>query len=389
MKKHPLSPVSSGSSRIPSLDGLRAVSISMVLASHAAISVSALANRPLLSYTIFNGNRGVSVFFVISGFLITSLLLKEEQVTGKISTKDFYIRRVFRILPPFWVFLAAVALLWKLGTIETSWASLGIAFTFLRDFVRGDWWTGHSWSLSIEEQFYLLWPAALVLLGRRKSLWTALGLIVAAPAIRVLSHMLITGKSGSIENFMFHMRVDSLMFGCALAMVYKTQWFARIAERILKWPIMLAALGFFSFVSGYLNYRFQGYYMLPFGYTLESIAISYLLLYFVTKPASMGGRLLNAKPLVHAGLISYSLYLWQQLFLTPSLQAPNHWSASILGTFPFNLLATFLAAELSWQLVEKPALKLRRRFEHARTSESESNRDQLRVLPRDSAEIAS
>lgn len=235
-------------------------------------------------------------FFVISGFLITSLLLKEEQVTGKISIRDFYIRRVFRILPPFWVFLAVVALLWELGTIETSWASLGIAFAFLRDFVRGDWWTGHSWSLSIEEQFYLLWPAALVLLGRRKSLWTALGLIVAAPVIRVLSHVLITGKLGPIENFMFHMRVDSLMLGCALAMVYKTQSFARIAERILKWPGMLAALGFFLFVSGYLNYRFQGYYMLPFGYTLESIAISYLLMYFVTKTASVGTRLLNELP---------------------------------------------------------------------------------------------
>jgi peptidoglycan/LPS O-acetylase OafA/YrhL len=376
-------------SRIPSLDGLRAISISMVLASHGAMSISALANRPLLSYTIFNGNRGVSVFFVISGFLITSLLLKEEQVTGKISIRDFYIRRVFRILPPFWVFLAVVALLWELGTIETSWASLGIAFAFLRDFVRGDWWTGHSWSLSIEEQFYLLWPAALVLLGRRKSLWTALGLIVAAPAIRVLSHVLITGKLGPIENFMFHMRVDSLMFGCALAMVYKTQSFARIAERILKWPGMLAALGFFLFVSGYLNYRFQGYYMLPFGYTLESIAITYLLIYFVTKTASVGARLLNTKLLVHVGLISYSLYLWQQLFLTPPLEAPNRWSASILGTFPFNLLAAFLAAELSWQLVEKPALKLRSRFEDARISKPESNVDELGVLPADSAEIAS
>lgn len=354
----------------------------MVLASHGAMSISALANRPLLSYTIFNGNRGVSVFFVISGFLITSLLLKEEQVTGKISIRDFYIRRVFRILPPFWVFLAVVALLWELGTIETSWASLGIAFAFLRDFVRGDWWTGHSWSLSIEEQFYLLWPAALVFLGRRKSLWTALGLIVAAPAIRVLSHVLITGKLGPIENVMFHMRVDSLMFGCALAMVYKTQSFARTAERILKWPGMLAALGFFLFVSGYLNYRFQGYYMLPFGYTLENIAISYLLIYFVTKTASVGARLLNTKLLVHVGLISYSLYLWQQLFLTPLV------SASILSKFPFNLAAAFLAAELSWQGVEKPALEVRRRFERARSPRPESDLDKLRVLPKESAEIA-
>ena len=360
----------------------------MVLAAHLAGRLNALKNHPLLVYTIFNGNRGVSVFFVISGFLITSLLLKEE-VTGRISIRDFYVRRVFRILPPFWVFLAVVAVLWKSGAIETSWANLGIAFTFLRDYIGGDWWSGHSWSLSVEEQFYLLWPAALVLIGRRRSFWIASGLIIAAPAIRVLSHVLLTRKLGPIENFMFHMRVDSLMFGCALAMVYKNPRFARIAERILKWPGMLAALVFFFLVSGYLNQRFQGYYMLPFGYTLESLAISYLLLYFVTKPGSIGGRVLNAKPLVHIGLISYSLYLWQELFLTPLLEAPNQWSGSILGRFPSNLIAVLLAAELSWQFVEKPALKARRMFERPKSARPELDLDKLKVQPTDSAEIAS
>jgi Acyltransferase family len=125
MKNHSLSAASNGTLRIPSLDGLRAISISMVLAAHVAGSIPALANRPLLVYTIFNGNRGVSVFFVISGFLITSLLLKEE-VTGKISIRDFYVRRVFRIPPPFWVFLAVVAVLWKSGQLKRVgpiWAS--------------------------------------------------------------------------------------------------------------------------------------------------------------------------------------------------------------------------------------------------------------------------
>ena len=190
-------------SRIPSLDGLRAISIRMVLAAHVAGSIPALENRPLLIYTIFNGNRGVSVFFVISGFLITSLLLKEEPLTGKISIRDFYIRRVFRILPPFWAFLVVVGVLWKSGTIETSWANLGIAFTFLRDYISGDWWTGHSWSLSVEEQFYLLWPAVLVFIGRRRSLSIASGLIVVAPAIRVLSHVLVTGKLEPMKTSCF------------------------------------------------------------------------------------------------------------------------------------------------------------------------------------------
>lgn len=180
--------------RIPSLDGLRAISITMVLAGHAASGISVLRDHPLLSYTLFNGNRGVSVFFVISGFLITSLLLEEQGLTGRISLRNFYVRRAFRILPPFWVFLIGVVLFWKLGVFATQWHYLAVSFTFLRDYIAGDWWTGHSWSLSVEEQFYLLWPATLVLIGRRKSLWLASLLIFAAPVTRVLSHLFVTAK---------------------------------------------------------------------------------------------------------------------------------------------------------------------------------------------------
>lgn len=355
----------------------------MVLAGHAASGIPALRNHPLIDYTIFNGNRGVSVFFVISGFLITSLLLQEEQRCGKISLRDFYIRRAFRILPPFWVFLAGVVLFWKLGVFETSWGNLGVAFAFLRDYVGGNWWTGHSWSLSVEEQFYLLWPATLVSAGRRRSLWIASGLILFAPAIRVVSHVFVTGKIGPLENCMFHTRMDSLMFGCVLAMVHKIALFDKFARRILSWPVMLVALCFFLFVSGYLNQRFQGYYMLPFGYTLESIAISYLLLYFVRRPKSIGGAILNSRLLVHIGLISYSLYLWQQLFLTDLL------SSSIIGKFPFNLIFAFMAAELSWTFVEQPALRFRRRFEQTKSARLEADLEPVTALAGDSAQIAS
>jgi peptidoglycan/LPS O-acetylase OafA/YrhL len=378
-----------GESRIPSLDGLRAISITMVLASHGAASIPVLAKHPLLLYTAFNGNRGVSVFFVISGFLITSLLLKEERSTGTVSLKGFYIRRAFRILPPFWFYLATLVVLWKLGAIHTSWADLRNAVIFVRDYTIGDWWTGHSWSLSVEEQFYLLWPAALVLSGTRRAKWIALSLIAAAPAVRILSQLFLASKIGHDQTFMFHMRVDTLMFGCALAMLYKTPWFTRIASRVLTWPGVLIALFHFGFLSGYLMNRFQGYYLLTVGYTLDGVAISYLLLYFVTRPASLGGRILNSRMFVHVGLISYSLYLWQQLLLTPPQDALARSIAPVLGTFPFNLLLAVLAAELSWKLVEKPALNLRRQFEGARSSKQEVDVQAVTILPADPAELAS
>jgi peptidoglycan/LPS O-acetylase OafA/YrhL len=112
-------------------------------------------------------------------------------------------------------------------------------------------------------------------------------------------------------------------------------------------------------------------------------------LYFVTKPETVGGRILNSRLLVHIGLISYSLYLWQELFFGPPIDAPNHWSATFLGKFPLNLAAAFLAAELSWQMVEKPALRLRRKFERANSSRQAPEQDTLTLLSADSTEIAS
>lgn len=342
-------------SRIPSLDGLRAISIGMVLLAHSGSSIAILESHPVFFYTVGNGNRGVSVFFVISGFLITSLLLKEEQRKGRISLSDFYVRRALRILPPFYVFLVCLVLAWKFGQIDTNWRSLGISFAFIRDYFGGDWWTGHTWSLSVEEQFYLLWPMTLALWGRSSAKRIALFLIASAPVVRVAFHILVGRQQGGLENFMLHMRVDGLMFGCALALYNKDERFEKFVEKVLSWPVMLAAVGFLAFGSGILTQHFQGYYLLPFGYTLENLAITYVIVYFVKRPLSFGGRLLNSKLLVHIGLISYSLYLWQEPFLTPNL------NVSLSGQFPFNWMCAFVAAELSWRLIEKPALKLKQR----------------------------
>ncbi len=332
------------------------------------MGVPAINRHPFLWYTILSGDRGVSVFFVISGFLITSLLLQEERITGNISLRNFYIRRAFRILPPFWIFLASLVVLWQFGALQTSWASVAVAFAFLRDYISGDWWTGHIWSLSVEEQFYLFWPATLVFIGRRRSLFIALTLILFAPAIRVLSEIFMSNL-GYRQMWMFHVRVDGLMCGCVGAMIFRNPRFAKSLDRILKWPGMLSAVFFLFVLSGYLTQRYEGSYFFTFGFTLESIAILYLLLYFVSKPGSIGGRVLNAKALVHIGSISYSLYLWQQLWLSPAGIVPYRWSTSMLGKLPLNLIATFLAAECSWNLVERPLLKFRRRFENTKTPE--------------------
>jgi peptidoglycan/LPS O-acetylase OafA/YrhL len=329
--------------RIPSLDGLRALSIALVLAGH---SIPTNQWNWFLWKIIGNGDLGVSIFFVISGFLITSLLLDEHSKTGGISLKTFYARRAFRILPPFYVFLFIVMLLRMAGVVDFSLQGWLSALLFVRDYWKvPDWWTTHTWSLSIEEQFYLLWPACLAWAGLARSRKVAVALIAAAPAIRILCHVLLPNV-GWQEQHMFHMRVDSLMIGCAAAMFYDQLHF--------KWKWVGPAMIFLFVGSPYLLTRFHGYYLLPFGYSLDNPAIAYLLLYVVRNPGSVSGRVLNNRAIAHIGVISYSLYLWQQLFL-------GKWY------FPWGVLGAFMAAELSWRIIERPALRLRDRVVKART----------------------
>ena len=341
--------------RIPSLDGLRAVSISMVLLAHGLGSMPHWMQRwPRLLGFLANGNRGVSVFFVISGFLITSLLLRERAKTGSVSLRNFYLRRFFRIVPPFYTYLLCLLLLGGVGFLVVHPTSFLSAAFFVKDYVgEGEWWTGHSWSLSIEEQFYLLWPAALVLLRPERARKVALGIVFAAPVIRVISHALLH-HLGPAEEFMFHVRMDGLMLGCLLALYEGAPLLEKVVAR--SGFLSVAGIAFLALGAPYLSMRFGGWYTFPFGYSVEYCVIAVVLLYVVRNPSARVAAVLNNRLVVHVGVISYSLYLWQQLFLTGLNRT---WT----GAVPFSFLCCFAAAELSWRLVERPALRMRARLE--------------------------
>jgi len=349
-------PIRSGE-RLPSLDGIRAISIAMVVLGHAKHTFPTWMHPDANWWDIVGtGSRGVSIFFVVSGFIITTLLLREHHTEGTISLRAFYVRRCFRILPPFYLFLACLAVSWELGWIELGWRSLLASATFVRDYVNpNDWWTGHSWSLSVEEQFYLLWPAGLVLFGSRRMKEIAMQLIVVAPALRLLTLFFLPHSTEPI-GLMFHMRIDGLMCGCVLALMRAEPDFAQRCRRLLVWPLAALAAILLFVVSTSLFWHYREIYWLVIGSSLENACISYLLLYTVEIPQSLAGRVLNLPVVAHVGQISYSLYLWQQVFLTVL-------NTSVLGHFPLNLIAAFGAAELSWWLVEKPSLALRHRVQ--------------------------
>jgi peptidoglycan/LPS O-acetylase OafA/YrhL len=309
-----------------------------------------------------HGHLGVYMFFVLSGYLITYLLRKEWEAHTRISLRNFYARRVLRIFPAFYGYLAVLAFLTAMGTLSIAWTQFLSAGLFAWNYKHiwdhasgaGNWFLGHLWSLSLEEQFYLLWPVTLLVVGMRRAAVVPVVLILFLPLLRVVTYFLWPEARGQLP-MMVHTSADRLMFGCLLAL-----WDGRPRlERTMQvcrhpvWAIL--ATGFLILVSPALLRHFGGAYNLPIGQTLDGLLIAFLVAWLLRNSGCFASRLLNSQPLVCIGVLSYSLYLWQQLFLTPL-------NKSWTGLFPLNLFCAFGAAALSYYAVELPTLRLRRFF---------------------------
>jgi peptidoglycan/LPS O-acetylase OafA/YrhL len=342
------------SRNIPSLDGLRAISILLVIVAHSSQSFAQWIRIPAGSLLLF-AHTGVSVFFVISGFLITSLLLKELHATGAISLKRFYVRRAFRIFPPFYLYLAIIFALALAGVFHTPLRAFFFAAIYTSNyyFGPGGGFVGlqHIWSLSVEEQFYLLWPAALLLLGKRRAVYLAGFLILISPLSRVATYFALAPEHRAMVDRMFHSSVDTIMFGCLLALLWQNDGFnRRLRSWINPWS-MAGSVLFLFLLDPLLDHCFRGGYDLTIGMTLEGIGICLITLYVVRFPQTVPGRILNTPVLRHIGLISYSLYLWQNILTG---EADKY--------FPLNVAAILACAEISYWAVERPSLRLRDRL---------------------------
>lgn len=350
--------------QIPSLDGVRALSVVLVIVMHTLQRRSLTHHVPLPYYVLGNGGMGVFIFFVISGYLITTLLLREREKTSRISLKSFYVRRAFRILPPLYWYILFLTVLWLTGHLPgMNRRELITALTFTRNYVPhvGLWAMEHFWSLCIEEQFYLIWPMLLVLCvvhrrgsdGRRIASRIAVGVILVEPFVRMLSFRFLP----SFHNpGAFHMQADGLMFGALGALQQGHERFERIYLKATRMPWLLPVLLFF--VSGALGVKFQNYWNLTIGITINGFLILMWLLWLTRNPASVSGRIFNQPAIAWVGRLSYSLYIWQTFFL-------HYRSIEVFGrdgwwnTFPTNWLCILAAAIFSYYCVERPSLRLR------------------------------
>ncbi len=344
--------MSASAKRIPSLDGIRAVSISLVIICHFARDVGWGDRFDL-------GSLGVRIFFVISGYLITGLLLKELAQDGRISLIRFYFRRALRIFPAFYFYLGCMLLIGAFGWVELTFRQALPALTYTSNYFVPTLQrtVAHTWSLATEEQFYLIWPAALALVGRRRGLLVLLTLLVAAP---LSSHFLSSRLHYAVPAF-FN---EPIGIGCLLALTRARLHASSLYRRFvhtqlgLLLPVLVFACNLPVWHHGGLRDAVST--------LLLNLCIALSLDWAVVNGDSLPGRFLNSRPMIYIGVLSYSLYLWQQPFLAlhgdhPALLLRGPWT--ILMNPALRLALIVLCTLGSYYLVERPLLHLRTRLE--------------------------
>jgi peptidoglycan/LPS O-acetylase OafA/YrhL len=337
--------------RLPALDGLRAISILLVVIGHAATT----AGFPLPpgAHWYRMAHLGVAVFFVISGYLISHLLLREKAAMGKIALGRFYARRALRIMPAFYAYLAVVAVLIAGGYWLPIWSDWWQAACYLKNLTvyrphlwAETWSVAHTWSLAMEEQFYLAWPAILAFCARRH-----LAAILAVAF--VLFPMVAWAPLHPMTSRTLALLVNGayLVVGCSLA-VHAEAW-----KRSANGPIAGLSLAYLLatlFVDSWDDH--------PVSLYAKPVAVAMLVLYAMAPSSGWLRRALQASPLVWLGGLSYSLYLWQQPFFD---RAHVAWYTA----FPQNLGFALLVAVFSQRLIERPFLKLKQRFQAVSAAE--------------------
>lgn len=340
------------SGRIRELDGWRGISILLVVVGHEVIFVldGSIGKIKLLAHLAGAGSAlGVNIFFVISGFVITRLLIREETQRRAVSLRGFYTRRFFRILPVFYLVLSVICLLSWLGWTPVSSVGVAVAALFLRDVAHPVryWFLGHAWSLAVEEQFYLIFPLFWVAMSPRKRP----GLLLATFFLFLLWGAF--SFSGPLSNVLTAGAI--IGFSCinagALLAVFGDR--ARsVAARAHPAAFFLTIVLLFSHPTSQGRAAETLYNLfLPFG-------IAYALMFTVSRK-SWVSSLLKKGAIQWMGLISYSAYLWQQLFVG---SVADYGSPGVAKAFHLALPLLFVVSALSFYWIERPCTRFGRQL---------------------------
>ncbi len=335
--------------RIAELDGLRAFAVLAVIAFHMTYAARSIPEPPAAFGPLMQqlGANGVNVFFAISGYIITTLLRREDALRGRVSLRGFYIRRGARILPPFAVYLVVLIALHFWLNFPLSRRNVIFSAFFLGNtplIGQNGWFVAHTWSLAVEEQFYLLLPPLMCLAGVRKRLGLAL---VGALFLFSVHFLPLWQALAPFTPFRY------ILAGVLLALAGE-HVLPRLAGTSRLVPLALAVAVFAAQIYPILH-------KLPnlLISTLEPLAIALFVGWFIQNPSKCA--VLRLRGMQWMGACSYSIYLWQQLFTGPARFYPVH------GLIEFAWLSiplTLLCAAASHYLIEQPCVALGRRFQN-------------------------
>ena len=340
--------------RVPCLDGLRAISILLVIMDHAHETVRPAPLKNLLWF--FGGHFGVTCFFVISGFLISLLLFREFDRTRSISLGGFYARRALRLLPAFAAYLAFVLIFTRTTSTPVPGRYWAAALTYTMCYMpklNSVWFLGHVWSLAVEEHFYFFWPILIFFLRPKRAAFFAASYVILSPLVR---YMVWHQHRAWLDiDFSSLTQMSSIATGCVLA--YLVFNFNQELMQFLRGrlPLALSALSFIGLIASAIFNHCIGKYAICLADPVASVLIATCVLGIWYSPKTLVYRCLNLPPIVAVGILSYSMYLWQQPFTGP-------FSSNWTGRWPQNVLFILAAATASYFLVERPFLRMKSRF---------------------------
>lgn len=368
------------SKHLPALDGLRGLAVLLVLFHHASPATPEQAG--LFELVFFEarhvGWAGVDIFFVLSGFLITGILYEAKQKTQYF--RNFYGRRVLRIFPIYYLLLAAVIvgqLIREPGNPPLRGGQVWY-WLYLQNFKMADWGDfgvsslGVTWSLAIEEQFYLIWPAIVYLSSRRMLVRICLAAIVGTFVLRIV--LLHSGVQPNTLYLITPTRLDGLAVGALIAILLRRQFdHTQVLRRARGafWFGLLACGVIFTVVGGP---KWNDPLVVMFGYSAIAVGSGGLLVQTVLAPHHAAlHRFFASGPMVFFGKYSYAIYLFHPLVIKGMRkvlglsgdQIPVLWGSHLAGQLAFDVvlvLGSIATALVSWHLVEKHCLRLKKYF---------------------------
>lgn len=354
---------------VPCLDGIRAIAILGVMSAHAQVP-----------YCNGGGGIGVGIFFVLSGFLITSILAQEWRKYGSISLNMFYLRRILRLFPALilllltylaYSFMTMPIIKWKSPILDASIVAF-YAANWVRAFeLKGLGLLEHTWSLSIEEQFYLLWPLILVTMLkfiRSRFIIVGVSLLAVFGSYLLRTAMFINGATILRLYDGLDTRADSLLTGCLMSLILYSRLLPLNTNRFISFLRSSSLLGLIGLIVLFVlcePFGKQYHFLWPHIYFLISVFSGLMIFGLILAPIPLMKTILERPFFVITGKISYGLYLWHYPIYCTLKDFNLSWPVVLIIGTPLS----YAAAGLSHHFIEQPFLRLKNLFAHSKTNE--------------------